>query len=120
MTTIETFISHLLAERRAAIKKFPTNRFQLAALTEEVGELSQALIDCEVRNPDQWATMARNHTIVNIYEEAVQVASCALRIATEGDSQFPSYIPAIGQGVSVWEYPQDGGNMQIVQKGIGQ
>ena len=87
MTKIETFISHLLAERNAAIAKFPTNKFQLPALMEEVGELANALMECQVGDAHRFGTMARNNAIINIYDEAVQVASCALRIATEGDER---------------------------------
>lgn len=42
----------------------------MTALTEEVGELAKALLD----ESDQ-----------RVYEEAVQVAVMALRVATEGD-----------------------------------
>ena len=47
------------AELASARKKFPSNRFLLAALMEEVGELAQALMD--------------DHGKQRIREEAVQV-----------------------------------------------
>ena len=65
MTNIEIFMSHLLAERNAAMAKFPTNKFQLPALMEEVGELAQALMECQVGDADRFGTMARNSAIIN-------------------------------------------------------
>jgi len=56
-----------------ARKKFPGNRFLLAALTEEVGELARATLQ---RKPE------------NIIKEAIQVAAVAIRIIEEGDSAF--------------------------------
>lgn len=61
-----------------ARKKFPTNRHQLTALTEEVGELSQAMLE-------------QHHgkkTAQDVYSEAVQVACMAMRVAIEGDADF--------------------------------
>lgn len=54
--------------------KFPGNRFLLAALTEEVGELAQALL----QKSDRAA----------VVKEALQVAAVAIRIAEEGDASF--------------------------------
>jgi NTP pyrophosphatase (non-canonical NTP hydrolase) len=65
-------------ELNSARNKFPTNQFLLAALVEEVGELSQSLIDHEFDKK----------TKVEIYEEAIQVAAMALRIAQEGSAEF--------------------------------
>ncbi len=61
----------LTSEMIRARNKFPGNRFLLAALTEEVGELAQALLQ---RKPFQL--------------EALQVAGLALRIFEEGDAIF--------------------------------
>lgn len=65
-------------ELNRARTKFPNNKHMLAALTEEVGELNQAMIDHDC------GTQARE----NIWKEAVQVAAMAQRIAEEGDSSF--------------------------------
>jgi hypothetical protein len=54
--------------------KFPGNRFTLAALTEEVGELARALL--QKRGTDE------------VVREAIQVAAIALRIVEEGDASF--------------------------------
>ena len=64
-----------LAEEVARARaKFPGNRFMLAALTEEVGELARALLQ------RQGADRVR--------AEALQVACVAIRIFEEGDSSF--------------------------------
>lgn len=54
--------------------KFPGNRFLLAALTEEVGELAQAMLQ---KRPGE-----------EIAKEAIQVAAVAVRILEEGDASF--------------------------------
>lgn len=67
------------AEVRFARTKFPDNKHMLAALTEEVGELAQALID-HSRGKQSGA---------DVYAEAIQVAAMAIRLAEEGDGEFP-------------------------------
>lgn len=62
-----------------ARRLYPTNEKLLPALMEEVGELSRALLDEDDGD---------------YREEAIQVACVALRIATEGDSQFPFTVPS--------------------------
>lgn len=72
-------IKDIRAEIMRARKKFPENEHQLAALTEEVGELAQALID------NSMGTLTPNR----VYWEAIQVAAMAIRVAEEGDRSFP-------------------------------
>lgn len=67
-------IDALQAEIVKARLKFPGNRFLLAALTEEVGELAKALL--QKKGEDV------------IVREAIQVACVALRIVEEGDGSF--------------------------------
>jgi hypothetical protein len=67
------------AELKFAQSKFPGNKFALAALMEEVGELSQALIDHSRGKKEA----------KDVFAEAIQVACMAIRIAQEGDEQFP-------------------------------
>ena len=67
-------LSDVSKEVVRAREKFPTNEHMLAALMEEVGELSNALLE---QNP--WE---------EIYGEAKQVAAVAIRIMEEGDSDF--------------------------------
>lgn len=67
-------LAKLCAEIHRARAKFPHNRHLLAALTEEVGELAQAML--------QGGNCQRQR------EEALQVACVALRIYEEGDSTF--------------------------------
>jgi hypothetical protein len=78
------FLDHMDIELRKAQVRFPTNEHLLAALTEEVGELAQALIDHD-RNPDLGAT--------DVYAEAVQVAAMVIRVALEGDASFRYRYP---------------------------
>ncbi len=67
-------VACLQNEVMRARAKFPGNRHLLAALTEEVGELAQAILQ---RKPHS-----------EVVEEAIQVACVAMRIAEEGDSAF--------------------------------
>lgn len=67
-------ISFLCEEMLRARKKFPSNRFLLAALQEEVGELAAALLQKE--------------GVERVRHEAIQVATVAIRIAEEGDRVF--------------------------------
>ena len=67
------------AEVIKARLKFPGNRHMLAALTEEVGELAQALLQGKPRD--------------EIEREAIQVACVALRIIEEGDASFSDLSP---------------------------
>jgi len=69
----------LMHEIVGARAKFPENKYKLAALVEEVGELSQALID----------NSRGKQTNSQVFKEAIQVAAMALRIAAEGDDNFP-------------------------------
>jgi len=66
-------VAHELSRARA---KFPGNTLQMMALTEEVGELAQALIDHRMGK----------QTEEQVYREAVQVAAMAVRVAVDGDS----------------------------------
>jgi NTP pyrophosphatase (non-canonical NTP hydrolase) len=61
-------------ELKYARRKFPGNRFLLAALVEEVGELASAML--QRQDPER------------IRAEAVQVACVAVRIIEEGDCTF--------------------------------
>lgn len=65
-----TILADRVARGRA---KFPGNRFMLAALTEEVGELARALL--QRKGPE-------------VRAEALDVAVVALRIYEEGDATF--------------------------------
>ena len=69
----------LRAELERARAKFPANAHLFAALGEEVGELARELLEGGPRK--------------RIREEAIQVACVALRIAEEGDGDFPESVP---------------------------
>ena len=63
----------------AAREKFPNTEHVLAALTEEVGELAQAMLNEKYKEggPEE------------VLKEAIQVAAMAFRLATESDTTFP-------------------------------
>lgn len=75
MTIENEFLIDVLAEVQRARRKFPKPTFSTIALTEEVGELAQAVLKVSA---GKWPRE-------RIYDEAVQVAAMALRVALEGD-----------------------------------
>lgn len=76
-------IEEILDELNRARRKFPTQNvwLTLAALTEEVGELNQAILQINMEPH-------KDVTPEDIYKEAVQTAVMAIRIALDCD-----YIP---------------------------
>jgi hypothetical protein len=70
--TLEELVNEVVFARN----NFPSNKHNLAALTEELGELAQAMIETS-----RGCTMDWRH-------EALQVACVALRVYEEGDSTF--------------------------------
>lgn len=76
---IEKFMADVIAEMTKARAKFPSNEYKLAALTEETGEVANAFLENAYGKKDG----------ICVWQECVQVASCALRLATEGDASFP-------------------------------
>lgn len=75
-------IRAIFAELQEARRKHPVPKHMLAALTEETGEVANALIEHELGTKPA----------TDVFKEAVQVAVCALRIAVEGDTEF-TYEP---------------------------
>jgi hypothetical protein len=68
----------MYAEQDRAAKKFPAGKRLLGALMEEVGELAQALLKIkECGGPAD-----------HVYDEAVQVAATAYRLATLGEPTY--------------------------------
>lgn len=78
----EMIIQDIRDELVRARHKFPTNRHQLAAFNEEAGELTKAMLDYECEHKRNIVSPE------DIYYEAVQAAAMAIRVATEGDSDF--------------------------------
>ena len=96
----EKFLKLVAAEVKRARKKFPGENATNAALVEEVGEVSTALMF------EPWDA---------VIAEAVQVAAMAVRLATEGDSTFKDWR---------WKAVHEGGhrymgNKHIMPKGRG-
>ena len=75
------------AELERARAKFPMPNPTFVALVEEVGELAQALLKCKPGDRD---------SSIRVYEEAVQVATMAIRVMEEGDRDFANYVPHLG------------------------
>ena len=84
----------ITAELNRARGQFPGNEDMSHALIEEVGELSQALIQHK-HEP------GKGKTHEDIYKEAIQVAVMAIRVASEGDPNFP-YHPESGYRGRAW------------------
>lgn len=74
----QLFVKNVAEELDRARKKFPSSNLCLAALVEEVGELAKAMLKAR----------AGKVPIIEIWEEAVQVAAMAQRVAVEGDASF--------------------------------
>ncbi len=77
-------ITMVRGELEAARKKSPNNLHQLVALMEEVGELAQAMMHHDTDG---------SQTIQMVLRKCVQVASMAVRVATEGDENFAYLFP---------------------------
>lgn len=73
-------------EVKAARGAFPKTTHMLAALVEEVGELSQAMMEHD---------RAQGTSVQEVLREAVQVACMAVRIAVEGDDNFLYEFPVV-------------------------
>ncbi len=73
-------------EVKAARDKFPETTHMLAALVEEVGELSQAMMEHD---------RAQGTSVQEVLREAVQVAAMAVRVAVEGDNNFLYEFPVV-------------------------
>lgn len=75
-TAMELFLFDVERELSKAREKSPDAQASLAAATEELGELAKALLS---ESPER------------IYHEAVQLATMAARIATDGDRSLNDY-----------------------------
>lgn len=79
-------IIDIVKELEQARTKFPGTEHMMNALTEEVGELAQALLHLQYEPQ-------KEKTADDVYKEAIQVAVMAIRVASEGDATFPAYNP---------------------------
>ncbi len=70
----------------AAREAFPGNTHMLCALTEEVGELHQAMMEHDRK---------QGTSVTEVLREAVQVAAMAIRVAVEGDENFLYDFPIV-------------------------
>ena len=78
----ELFITELKAELELARKKFPSANLSMIALTEEVGELAQAVLKVAAGKWDR----------TRLREEAVQVAAMAMRVANDRDESVAATV----------------------------
>src|SRR5215471_13446166 len=80
----DQFTEDVLVELQRARRKFPSSYLVLAALTEELGELAQAMLYERAGKGNASGKDPKRH----VWDEAVQVAAMALRVAVEGDPSF--------------------------------
>ena len=80
ISAYQRLIDEINEEHSRAIAKFPAPNLNMCALTEEVGELAQALLHTRFGGRCAGWTYVR--------KEAVQVAVMAIRVALEGDSSI--------------------------------
>jgi NTP pyrophosphatase (non-canonical NTP hydrolase) len=80
----ELALSNLAQEIKFARAKFPSTEDILASITEELGELAQAL-------QEQKHEPHKGKSSEDIYKEAIQVAATAIRLAVEGTSNYRDY-----------------------------
>lgn len=83
---LSNFFLDVEEEVERARGKFPDTAKLSLAMTEEFGEVVKALLDQE-QKPEKGLTSRE------VYEEIVQAAAMAARLATEGDTLFPKYKP---------------------------
>ena len=96
MITNYDVFADIAGELINARDKFPKPTHMMNALTEEVGELAQALLHLNFE-----PKKGKRHE--DVYSEAIQVAVCAIRVATEGDSTLPAYHPESGYRGVAWD-----------------
>lgn len=88
-----TVFRDIEAELTRARTKFPGGENNFAALVEEVGEVAQAILKIQHEG-------GKSHE--DVYQEAIQTAVTAIRLATEGDASFPAYDPESGYHGKDW------------------
>jgi hypothetical protein len=74
----KSFMNDVVKELHRARTKFPNANLAFVALVEEVGELAQAKL--------KFSAGTWSHD--RVWQEAVQVAAMAMRVAIEGDASF--------------------------------
>ncbi|HOV03758.1 MAG TPA: hypothetical protein PLJ34_09550 [Hyphomicrobiales bacterium] len=84
--TIQDFLGDVFTEHKRATEKYPRPNPNLAALTEEVGELAKALLHFAEGKEIDWDA---------VRVEAVQVATMAARCALEGDPTVGATNPMV-------------------------
>ena len=71
-------------ELQNARHKFPMPNKTFRALVEEVGELAKAMLDFDIAYQAEENLAAAR---LEVFSEAIQVATMAIRVAEEGDSE---------------------------------
>lgn len=80
--TFERLFYCLQHEVLGAESKFPGGDDNLVALSEEVGELANAMLEQKYKTKTE-------KTNQDVFAECIQIAAMALKIARNGDSSFP-------------------------------
>ena len=86
-------VQAIMEEVSRARLKFPGNDVMLAALSEEHGELANALLELRFATIAKQPKYDLDRLRDNVQKEAIQVAAVAIRILEDGDSSFPEYVP---------------------------
>lgn len=84
---LESTRKDIEAELERARAKFPGTWQVMNALTEEVGELANALLEQDYQKGYGSAAVLNDA----VRKEAIQVAAMAIRLLEEGDTTFPLY-----------------------------
>lgn len=82
-------IKEIVAEIAEAREKFPGPDMTFPALVEEVGEVGQALMEHQRGGMNK--KTGKPFTAEDVFNECIQVATMAIRLATEGDKTMPRY-----------------------------
>jgi len=87
LTSVDGLVIRMIKDELVAARDaFPGDTHMLAALVERVGEVSRGLMEHD---------RGLGTTTQQVLREAVQVAAMAVRLATEGDSNFSYLYPLV-------------------------
>lgn len=89
-----SYLRAVTQEYDRAMQLFPGSAHNMNVLTEEVGELAQALLQLQYEPK-------KGKSNSDVLKEAVQVGAVAMKIAIHGDSTFPAFQGMANKGEGV-------------------